>query len=196
MTKKTSIGNIGKESHKVTIADELEITTKYHIDPGLTPTQLYECWLDPSDKDLSESQITNMYCSGSKTRVSAQMMDILKNEALKPEALANGTVVFKSETRHSWGKVRNKVLRKFNLSDLRFSSMSDYVHFISISSSQPLYDKDAHSNRIRNVLRAVKVRYPHVHFEYEGCESSGSCPIGLGNAMRKLAEETHGKAIA
>jgi hypothetical protein len=196
MSKKTPIGSIGKDARKVTIADELEITTRYHIDPSLTPSQLYECWLEPSDVDLTHEKHTLMYCAGQKSDVGLQMMDVLKNEALKPEALAKGIVVFKEEAVHRWARVKNKVLRKFNLSDLRFNSLADNVHFITISSRQPLYDQDAHPNRIRNVLRAVKVRYPHVHFEHEGCDTSGSCPIGLQEALRKLAEETHGKSTA
>lgn len=90
-------------------------------------------------------------------------------------------------------KVKTKVLKKYNLTGLGLNPQLSQVHSFSIASREPLYDVDAHPNRVRNVLRAVKVRYPNVHFEHEGCLTSGQCPIGLQTALRKLAMETHGK---
>jgi hypothetical protein len=187
--KKVPIGQIGKDQKKITIADEVEIETQYHIDPPLTPRQLMECWLDPSELDLAFSKLWHLYCNSEKTRVSPAMMETLK-VYLMPEAYANNIVSFKKESRSQWSKVKPKVLKRFNLTGLTFNSMSKIVHYLKISSRQPLYDQDAHSNRVRNVLRSVKIHYPQVVFEHEGCSTSGTCPIGLQEALRKLAEET------
>jgi len=100
---------------------------------------------------------------------------------------------FVDDTHFRWGTVRQKVIRKFNLTNLIINSVQDIIRQIKISSSQPLYDQDAHANRVRNLLRAVKIQHPDVIFEHEQCLTSGTCPVGLQEVLRKLAEETHGK---
>jgi hypothetical protein len=191
--KKTPIAQIGMTAHKVTIADEIEVETKYHLDPPLTPAQLAACWLDPSEREEPTRQRWKLICGGRRHEISVGGMEVLKFWLAQTEALNEGHVKFECDTHFGWALIKPRVLRKYNLRNLAFNSMADRVHSLSIRSREPLYDTDAHPNHVRNVLRAVKVRYPNVHFEHEGCETSGQCPIGLQDALLKLAMETHGR---
>jgi hypothetical protein len=191
--KKTPIGLIGKEQTKVTIADEIQLETKYHLEPPLLPKQLAECWLDPSEMaHVMSRQDWKLLVAKQTTKVPYETMETLKTW-LKPEALSANIVKFEAQSSFQWSKGKPKILRKYNLTDLKINAQLKAIRSISITSTQPLYDQDAHPNRVRNVLRAVKIRHPEVSFEHEGCWTSGSCPIGLQQALRKLAEETHGK---
>jgi len=190
--KKVPIGQIGMTKHKVTIADEIEMETKYHLEPSLSPRQLADCWLDPSERQEAADHRWLLICGGRRQTISELSIEVLKLW-LNPDALKEGLISFQREEYFAWCKVKTKVLKKYNLSGLDLNPQLTQVHSFSIASREPLYDVDAHPNRVRNVLRAVKIRYPNVQFEHEGCLTSGQCPIGLQAALRKLAMETHGK---
>jgi len=186
--RKVSIGEIGQGKRKITIADEVEIETSYHLEPALTPFEIMSGLLDPSELDLSKKTRTVLEAWHHQIQVPISIAENFRL-AIKPEFLREGQISFAEIPRYEWATGKARILRKFNLTAFKCNTMVDYVHSIAISSRQPLYDQDAHSNRVRNVLRALKVRYPHVHFEHEGCLTSGTCPIGLQEALRKLAEE-------
>ncbi len=186
--KKIPIGQIGKNQHKITIADEIELETQYHLDPPLSPKQLAECWLDPSDFLLGFSKRHVAVFPDSKEDLALATVEFLKRWLI-PEGLKQ--VIFEQQSGYLWSAIKGKVLRRYNLTNLQFGTQSAAVHQIKISSRQPLYDQDAHAIRVRNVLRAVKIHYPETFFEHEGCWTSGSCPIKIQEALLKLAEETH-----
>jgi len=186
--KKVSIGEIGKDNRKITIADEVEIETSYHLEPALTPFQIMSGLLDPSELDMAREKRVFLKAWNCQVQIPGSIAENLKM-AIKPIFLEEGSISFAERPCYAWTRGKSKIMRKFNLSGFKCSTMVDFVHNIAISSRQPLYDQDAHSNRVRNVLRALKVRYPQVHFEHEGCLTSGTCPIGLQSALRKLAEE-------
>jgi hypothetical protein len=190
--KKTPIGQIGREERKITIADEFEVTTQYHIVSDISPRQLAESWLDPSEFDEAFNDKDIVMVANTPMRATKKQVEILKGN-IKEEAFESGLIKFEVKKEFQWSKIKRKVLKKYNLSGLLFNSMADKVHSLAISSKQPLYDQDAHPNRVRNVLRSIKIHYPQILFEHEACLTSGSCPTGLQNALRKLAEETHGK---
>jgi len=190
--KKTPIGQIGNNQKKLTIAEEIEHESTYRFEPSLTPEQLFSCWLDPSERNMAESRILALIIDKAKTRISEASAETLR-QYLVPEAFNSGRIKIEPQIRHEWKSSLNRVRRKFNLTKLHFSTMSNQVNELTIGSQQPLYDQDAHANRVRNVLRGIKVRYPNVVFGSPECRQALSCPIGLNDALRKVALETHGK---
>ena len=189
--EKKSIGQLGK-NQKVTIADEVEHTSIYYFEPSFTPEQLFLCWLDPSEMHVAESNVWTLYIGKQfKFRVPAGAVEVLSTYLKSP--LESGLMRLEQEFRHSWGDAKRKVCRKFNLTKIEFNTMTPKVNELTIGSLQPLYDEDAHANRVRNVLRAIKIRHPNFVWNQPDCRTNASCPIGLEKALRKLAEEAHGK---
>jgi hypothetical protein len=190
--KKTPIGEIGKNQKKLTIAEEVEHESTYRFEPSLTPEQLFSCWLDPSERSMAETKCSTLRVDKTRTRIPELAVEALR-QYLVPEAFSSGRIKIEITTRHEWRGCINRVKRKFNLTKIEFSTMSQQVNELTISSQQPLYDQDAHANRVRNVLRGIKVRYPNVVFGSPECKQALSCPLGLNDALRKVALETHGK---
>lgn len=194
--QKKSIEQLAKNPSKVTIADEIETQSKYRIDPPLTAFQLASCLLDPSELEKGKRDDWKMLIANRKIKMAPAAKDALEMWLSQTNALKSNAVQFVNESGFSWMDIKQKILRKYNLCDLIVHSMSKQINQITIVSLSPLYDLNAHPNRVRNVLRALKLRYPHLMWEHEGCSTSGSCPIGLADALRKLANETHGKVSA
>ena len=192
--RKTPIGEIGKKQRKVTIADEVEIETQYRIEPPLTAEQLARCWLDPSEYERTIRERPKAIIGSRKESLSSKSIEVLK-KWVKPEAIEHGIVKFFSDDSFQWAMAKPIILRKFNLTNLTINSKQRKINQIKIKSRQPLYDEKAHERRVRNILHAVKVHYPHIYFDHEECFTSGICPVGLKETLRKLAEETHGKVM-
>lgn len=181
-----------RKQNKVTIADEIEHTSTYHFEPPLKPEQLFSCFLDPSEILFTKQNIWLLYIEKQfKIRIPAGAVEILL-PYLK-SALESGLMRLEKGDRNDWKGAKRKVQRKFNLTKLDFNTMAEKTNELTIGSLQPLYDENAHANRVRNVLRAIRLHIPNFKWSMPDCRTNASCPIGLENALRKLAEETHGK---
>lgn len=195
--KKVSIGDIGKNQPKITIADTVDFRTRYHFDPPLTPRQLVDCWLDPSDRDMANVKKWVIIGANNRAQIAIPLMKLLKT-LLPKDALAKGLIQFKQVPKLGWANVKQRVLKRYNVSDIIFRSNADSVSSITIESNIPLYQKEpeeCHRRHIHAILRTVIICYPEVLFELEphGCYRGGQCDIKLEQLMKKLALQTHGK---
>lgn len=188
--KKTSIAELANSQHKVTIADEVKHRSQYHMEPALTPRQLASCWLDPSELELCGYRRWKMLVANNTIQLTPQAKETLEFWLSQTSAIKDKVVQFQEDGGFSWSEARPKVLKKYNLFDLRLRPMSNRVNQIIIESFQPLYDENAHANRVKNLLQTVHLHIPKILFSNEGCEQTSSCPVGLEKLLRKMAVES------
>ena len=193
--KKTPIGEIGKDVHKITVADLIDTESAYFLQPSLTPQQLARCWLDPSDTERGYTYRFIMRCAGSISKVSEPAKNVLEVYLGQTDALTNGDVRFEKIGSWQWRALNRKICKKYGVFNIEFKTENFMVTRITIEDKVPLYDMNAHEKHVRNLFSDVKRVMPHVYFELdpEGCKTGGHCSIGIKEALRKAAEETHGK---
>lgn len=192
--KKTSIDQIGKEQI-VTIAEHLITRSSYFIIPPITLEELASAFVDPSDVDDAKRMCYYVFGAHSKVRVTKPLREALNFWLSKTDALQSNAIYFADEAVFAFGHVKHKILKKFNINDLKYRTEENLVAEITIESRVPLFDPKAHDRHIQNMVRAVKLRHPNITLDlnHDGCFTGGSCSLGVKEALRKGIEQASGK---
>jgi hypothetical protein len=163
--------------------------TKAKLDAPITSLQLCSALLDPSEYAACQRERQEIIIKGHA--FPAESPEINKDilSVIRTECLDNGDVTLRDTRTFSFARARTHIQNKFGLSGFGIVGNRNRIVAVVISSFVSYVDPEVHVKRYANIVRAVKAKYPHVHFEKPDCQTTVACDPKLTKALEDLISE-------
>jgi hypothetical protein len=163
--------------------------TTVSLEPSLSAKELALALLDPSEFATCEREREEIIVKGHA--FPAESPEINKDilSVIKPECLENGDVTLRDAHTFSFARATSYIQRKFGLSGFKITGNRNRVVAIEVSSYVSYVEPEVHVKRYANILRAIKARYPHVHFPHPDCQTTTGCDAKLEALLKDLFPE-------
>jgi hypothetical protein len=164
---------------------EFERHTKAEIKPAITIRQLYEGILEPAEFRACFRLEHILKVKGHIVAEGPNTIEMVSS-CIREECFENGEARTLEKTKFLSGDARSKVLRAFGLSHIGIIGTTNHITAILVSSYITAISPEVHVKKFAAILRAIKRKFPIIHFGVPTCQTTLACDPALTHLLESL----------
>ena len=163
-----------------------EITTTAKLSKPLTTTDITSAMLSPTDFEACKSPHYRITIFGKVVFSGKESVYRAILQIVEPKYINDGTIRAEEKLYFNWSHAKKRIVKKYALKDFNYVGTKYRINGIIVSSV--VSNDREHQVKVRQIVREITTKFPHVLFSWEKCLRTIACSLERYHEFRDQRE--------